>query len=402
MPTPSAACARLTARAHPTAPATPARLAALFALLTLLAALALLAPARLDASGCCAGYGNFGLDARWNGATTGQPEEERTVTVSHAATTTTRALYAEINKTFGDAWVKKTRYTLALNAAHGPAFAHTRAIAAGQSEADIVTLDNPAAIDALADAGLLPTGWRARLPHHSGPVTTTLVFLVRKGNPKAIRDWADLSRPGLRAALPDPRDSSVGQWIWLAAWTLALERAHGDPDQARADVHALYRNAPAIYPSANAATGAFIRRKSLDLLPILENEARARLAVGELPADDIEIVTPPASLRVETPVAWLDANVQKHENARVSASLLMYLFTPPAQEIAARHFLRPTDPATAQKTAAAFPPLRLLTLDDTLGGWPAARARLLGPGSELDRARQTLLAAPPPAAPPKS
>jgi sulfate transport system substrate-binding protein len=320
---------------HLAAPALRAAPAVALALLTALV------PARLAASGCCAGGGDFGLDARWTGNTASQPEEERVVTVLNAATTTTRGLYAEINKAFGDAWVKKTKYSLALNGAHGPAFAHTRAILAGQSEPDIVTTDNPAAIDGLAAAGLLPADWRSRLPNNSVPFTTTLVFLVRKGNPKAIRDWADLARPGIRSVLPDPRDSSAGQWVWLAAWALALERAGGDTEKARADVLALYRNAAALYPSANSAAGAFIRRKSLDVFPILENEALARRAVGEIPPDDFEIVTPPASLRVETPVAWLDANVKKHENARVSASLLMYLFTPPAQEIAARHFFRP-------------------------------------------------------------
>lgn len=363
--------------------------------LAALALLAALAPARLDASGCCAGTGNFGLDARWSGDTASEPEEERIVNILNAATTTTRGLYAEINKVFGEAWVKKTRYSLAINGAHGPAFAHTRSIATGQSEADIVTLDNPAAIDDLARAGLLPAGWRARLPNDSVPFSTTLVFLVRKGNPKGIRDWADLSRPGVRAVLPDPRESSIGQWVWLAAWALALERADGDSGKARDDVLALYRNAVAVYPSANGATGAFIRRKTIDVLPILESEALARTAVGELPAGDYDIITPPASLRVETPVAWLDANVKKHETERVSASLLMYLFTPVAQEIAARHYFRPTDAAVAQKNASRFSPVRLLTLAGAFGGWDAARQRFFGPGSELERDYQALISGAP-------
>lgn len=359
--------------------------------LALLAALALPAPARLAASGCCAGTGNFGIDARWSGNTASEPVEERIVNILNAATTTTRGLYAEINQVFGEAWVKKTKYSLAINGAHGPAFAHTRSIATGQSEADIVTLDNPAAIDDLARAGLLPAGWRARLPNDSVPFSTTLVFLVRKGNPKGIRDWADLSRPGIRAVLPDPRESSIGQWVWLAAWALALERADGDSEKARDDVLALYRNAVAVYPSANGATGAFIRRKTIDVLPILESEALARTAVGELPAGDYDIITPPASLCVETPVAWLDANVKKHETERVSASLLMYLFTPVAQEIAARHYFRPSDAAVAQKNASRFSPVRLLTLAGAFGGWDAARRRFFGPGSELERDYQALI-----------
>ncbi|MDR0902825.1 MAG: sulfate ABC transporter substrate-binding protein [Opitutaceae bacterium] len=352
----------------------------------LLAALAaLLAPGRAPASPCCAGVGSFGLDARWQNSGTAAPGEEKIVSVLNASTATTRDFFAEINSIFGKAWVAKTDYSLALNSSHGPAFTHTRLLASGGEEADIVTLDNPAAIDELSAAGLLPAGWRARLPNNSTPFTSTLVFLVRKGNPLAVRDWADLARPGVRGILPDPRDSSVGQWVYLSAWALALERAGGDTEKARAEVAALYRNAVSLHSSASGAAGAFVEKGAGDVTVLLESEALARRAAGELPASLFEIVTPPASLRVETPVAWLDKNVGKHENARVSASLLIYLFTPEAQEIAARHHLRPVNAGVAARTAANFAPVRLLTLDSAFGGWDAARKRFFGKGGELER-----------------
>jgi sulfate transport system substrate-binding protein len=362
--------------------------------LALAAALALAPTPRASGAGCCAGAGDLGIDARWQNNREPVPEEAPVVTLTSASTPTTRGLFADLSNIFGKAWVAKTKYSLASNTAHGPAFAHTRSIIAGKTEPDIVLLDNPAAIDPLAAAGFLPADWRARLPQNSVPFGTTLVFLVRKGNPKNVRDWGDLGRDGLGVVIPDPRDSSVGRWAYLSAWALALERANGDEARARAAVRSLYRNASALHGTANGATGAFVRNKLGDVLLILENEARARAAVGEIPSSEFEIVTPPAGLFVETPVAWLDKNVSKHENLRVSASLLLYLFSPEGRAIAARNHFRPVSQTAAApaalrpadiQTPSGFPALRLLTLDDAFGGYSAAQRRFFDKDAELDR-----------------
>ncbi|MDR2430098.1 MAG: sulfate ABC transporter substrate-binding protein [Puniceicoccales bacterium] len=350
------------------------------------------------------GAGDFGIDARWSNQRPPAAEEERVVAVQNAANTTARAFFAEINKTFGAAWVAKTDYSLSLGGAHGPTFAHTRSILVGQSEPDIVTFDNPAAIDELAAAGLLSANWRSRLPNNSVPFTTTLVFLVRKGNPAKVRDWSDLVRADVRAILPDPRSSSVGQWLYLAVWADALERTGGDAGRAREHVRALYRNAASLHSSANGAAGAFLRGKAAEggrkgavshvvpaVLVLLESEARARRDAGEIPAEAYEIVTPPRSLRVDLPVAWLDKNTARHENTRVSASLLLYLFSPEGQEAAARHHFRPVDATVAAKVAARFAPVRLVSIDDVFGGWDATRRRFFAPGGELDREYKTLV-----------
>lgn len=333
--------------------------------------------------GCCGGTGTFGVDGRWAPLNLSSvPAKERVVSIHNASFGTTRGLFAEINALFGQAWVKKTSYSLTVNGSHGSTFAQTRAILAGASEPDFVTLDHPAAIDELATRGrFLPADWRSRLPNDSVPFTTAVSFLVRKGNPKAIRDWSDLAKPGVELVTPDPRLNSTGQWIYLAAWASALDRAGGDGEKARAGVIDLYRHVIHLNSGSDGAAAAFTERGVGDVLLLLENDALARAARD--PA--VEIVTPPVTLRVDLPVAWIDRNVDRHGTTRVTASYLIYLYTPEAQEIAARHHYRPVDETVAQKYAASFPSTRLLTLEKSFGGWPRTHKRFFAPDAILER-----------------
>ncbi|MDR0536271.1 MAG: sulfate ABC transporter substrate-binding protein [Puniceicoccales bacterium] len=343
----------------------------------------------LHASACCAGFGDFGLDGRWI-SNAPKPEEVLTVTVENAATPATRAFFSDINKAFGKAWVAKTNCNLVLSGAHGPAFAHLRSVLGGGSAPDIVAFDSPEAVDSLAAAGHLPANWRTRLPNGSVPFYTTFVFLVRKGNPKGVRGWGDLFRPDVALVLPDPRHSSVGQWAYLAAWADALGRA-GGVGKAREAVFAFYKNAVSLHGSADGAAEAFLRGGAGDVLVLLECEEFARRAGGEI-TSAFETVSPPTGLRVEYPVAWLDKSTGGHGTTRVSASLLMYLFETEAQEVAARHHLRPFDPGVAQKHAAAFAPIRLAGLEKVFGDWASVQKRFFAAGSELDRDYPRLVA----------
>ncbi len=346
-------------------------------------ALLIASPALRASPGCCGGVGAFGLDGRWTPLDLPPvPKKERIVSIHNASFGSTRDLYAEINATFGKEWVKKTNYSLTVNGTHGPSFAQTRVLLADKSDADFVTLDHPSAIDELALRGrFLPENWRTRLPNNSVPFNTTIVFLVRKGNPKAIRDWPDLAKSGVAIVTPDPKLNSVGQWIYLAAWSTALQREGGDVEKSRASIIELYHNVAVLNSNSDGAAQTFTEKKTGDVLLLLESEALALAALDKA----YEVVAPPASLRVETPVAWLDKNIEKHGTARVTISYLMHLFSPEVQEIAVRHHYRPIDEAVAQKHASAFAPVKLLTLDETFGGWPQAYTRFLAPGAALDR-----------------
>ncbi|EIP96732.1 sulfate/thiosulfate-binding protein [Opitutaceae bacterium TAV1] len=343
--------------------------------------------AQFTSPGCCGGGGDFGVNGQWKQIDVSNvPKKDRVVSIHNASFGTTRDLFAEINREFGKEWVKKTSYSLTVNGTHGSTFAQTRALLEGgdSAEADLVTLDHPGAIDILAAPGnLLPADWRSRLPNDSVPFSTTVVFLVRKGNPKAIRDWSDLVKPGVSVITPDPRRDSVGQWIWLAAWASALRQTGNDEAAARARVLDLYRQVPVLNSTSAGSLATFAEKSTGDVLLVLESEARARLRASG--GSRFEIVTPPASLRVDLPVAWLDRNVDKHGTTRVTASYLIWLFDPKAQEIAVRHHYRPSDRDIARKHAGSFPSLEIVSVDDAFGGWSAVRERFLSSGGILER-----------------
>ncbi len=339
------------------------------------------------AAACCNGEGAFGVDSRWTQIDVSSvPPKDRVVTIQNASFGTTRDLFAEINKIFGKEWVKKTSYSLTVNGTHGSTFAQTRTLLGGgaSSDADLVILDHPGAIDLLSTPGnLLPADWRTRLPNNSVPFTTTVVFLVRKGNPKAIRDWSDLVKPGVSVITPDPKRDSVGQWTYLAAWASALRQTGNNEAAARDTILKLYAQVPVLNSTSAGSLATFTQKSTGDVLLVLESEARARLSASD--GSRFEIVAPPVSLRVDLPVAWLDKNVEKHGTTRVTASYLIYLYDPKAQEIAARHHYRPTNPEVARKHAASFATLEIISIDDAFGGWTGVRDRFLSPGGILER-----------------
>lgn len=352
-----------------------------------LAFLALISVRLLAGSACCSGSGDFGLEGSWTGP--GDAKGPKTVTFTHASYESSRPLFAELNADFAKRWAKKTGFKLTVSETHGGTEAQERAIQKG-AEPDIISLDNPGAIDELARTStLLPASWKSRLPDNSAPFTTTVVFVVAKGNPRHIRDWNDLVADGVKIITPDPRTSGRGQWNYLAAWGYA-RRARGSDDAARAFVARLYERVSVLNSSARGAADTFVRRGEGDVLLVWESEARDLLAAGGGRA--LEIVTPPASILVEPPVAWIDTHVAKHENARVSISFAKYLYSPEAQEIIARYHYRPRLPEVAAK--AKLPPVQLFTVDEQFGGWSSAAEQHFAKGRLVEQILRTADAAP--------
>ena len=249
--------------------------------------------------------------------------------------------------------------------------------------ADVVTLALAYDIDALADRGLLATDWQKRLPDNSTPYTSTIVFLVRKGNPKGIRDWGDLIKPGVQVITPNPKTSGGARWNFLAAWGYARKLPGGTDDSAKAFVKALFQHVPVLDTGARGATNTFVQRGVGDVLLAWENEAF--LAQKELGKDAFEIVAPSISILAEPPVAVVDKNAQKHGTQAVAEAYLKFLYTPAAQEIIARNFYRPRLASVEAKYSAQFPKLKLFTIDDTFGGWRAAQKRFFADGGVFDQ-----------------
>jgi sulfate transport system substrate-binding protein len=295
----------------------------------------------------------------------------------------TRELYADYDKAFADHWKAQTGETITARASHGGSGAQARAVIDGL-EADVVTLALAYDIDAIAEhAKLLPEDWQTRLPDNSAPYTSTIVFLVRKGNPKHIRDWADLVRDGVKVITPNPKTSGGARWNYLAAWGYALRQPGGDDAKARAFVAALYRNVPILDSGARGATITFTQRHQGDVLIAWENEAF--LALQEFGKDQYEVVVPSVSILAEPPVALVDKNVDKHGTRALAEAYLKYLYTPEGQELVAAHFYRPRDPAVAAKHAETFPQLPLFTVDRVFGGWKAAQATHFADGGVFDQ-----------------
>jgi sulfate transport system substrate-binding protein len=291
------------------------------------------------------------------------------ITLLNASYDPTRELYAHLAPLFAAKFKADTGKTLELKTSNSGSGAQARAVIDGL-QADIVTLALAYDIDAIADRGLIAPNWQERLPQHAAPYTSTIVFLVRKGNPKGIKDWDDLIRPGVKVVTPNPRTSGGARWNYLAAWGYALKK-QGSDDKARAFVKALFANVPVLDTGARGATVTFVERGIGDVLIAWENEAF--LAVNELGKDKFDIVVPSISILAEPPVAVVDSVVDKKGTRAAAEAFLKYLYTPEAQAIIAKDGYRPRDPDIARQYASHFPHVELLTIED-FGGWRKAQA----------------------------
>ena len=292
----------------------------------------------------------------------------------------TRELYRDINDSFAASWKAKTGQDVTIRQSHGGSGAQARSVIEG-SPADVVTLALAYDIDSIADkAKLLPANWQARLPHGSTPYYSTIVFLVRKGNPKAIHDWGDLIKPGIQVITPNPKTSGGARWNYLAAWAYA-QKTYGAA-KAKDYMIKLIRNVPVLDSGARGATTTFVQRGQGDVLLAWENEAF--LAVNELGKGQFDIVVPSVSIRAEPPVAVVDANVDKHGTRKVAQAYLDYLYTRPAQQIIAKDYYRPIDPVVAKQYADKFPRLQLFTIQN-FGGWTKAQAAHFADGASFDQ-----------------
>jgi len=293
----------------------------------------------------------------------------------------TRELYQEVNAEFARSWREKTGQEVRIEQSHGGSGKQARSVIDGL-EADVVTLALAADIDAIARSGVLPADWQKRLPDNSTPYTSTIVFLVRKGNPKAIRDWPDLARPGVSVITPNPKTSGGARWNYLAAWGSVLERG-GTEAEARELVAGIFRNVPVLDTGARGSTVTFVERGIGDVLLAWENEAL--LAVAELGAGRFEIVVPPVSILAEPPVAVVESVAARRGTQEIARAYLEFLYSPAGQELAARHHYRPRDPEVAARYAARFPKVGLFTIDARFGGWAKAQPAHFGEGGEFDR-----------------
>jgi sulfate transport system substrate-binding protein len=296
----------------------------------------------------------------------------------------TRELYEDYDKAFAAYWLGKTGDNVTINQSHGGSGKQARSVIDGL-EADVVTLALAYDIDALAtQATLLPANWQSRLPNNSTPYTSTIVFLVRKGNPKGIHDWNDLVKPGVSVITPSPKTSGGARWNYLAAWAFALQQPGGNAASAEAFVKQLYHNVPVLDSGARGATVTFVERGIGDVLLAWENEAF--LAVKELGPAKFDIIAPSLSIVAEPPVSLVDQYVDQHGTRKVAEEYLKYLYSAQGQEIAAKHFYRPRDPAVAARYAKQFASIpKLVTVDAVFGGWTKAQATHFADHGTFDR-----------------
>ncbi|MCK9917884.1 sulfate ABC transporter substrate-binding protein [Microbacteriaceae bacterium K1510] len=295
----------------------------------------------------------------------------------------TRELYRAYNDAFIKYWKEKSGKTIAVQQSHGGSGAQARAVIDGL-EADVVTLALEADIDAIVqNSGKIPADWRSRLPNNSSPYTSTIVFLVRKGNPKGIKDWDDLTKDGVEVITPNPKTSGGARWNVLAAWAWALDKYHGDEAKVRDYVGALFKHVPVLDTGARGSTTTFVQRKIGDVLLAWENEAF--LALDELGVGEFEIVVPTISIKAEPPVALVDKNAEKHGTTEVARAYLEYLYSDVGQQIAAKNYYRPSKPeAVSAEANKRFPNVKLATIDD-LGGWKIVQPKFFGDGGIFDQ-----------------
>ena len=304
------------------------------------------------------------------------------VTLLNVSYDPTRELYEAVNTAFAKAWKERTGQAVTVKQSHGGSGKQARALIDGL-EGDVVTLALAYDVDAVAKAGLLVTDWQRKLPQNASPYTSTIVFLVRKGNPRGIRGWDDLVKSGVQVITPNPKTSGGARWNYLAAWAHALGKSGGDEAKAKEFVRALFKNVPVLDSGARGATTTFVERGLGDVLLAWENEAL--LAVERLGKGQLEIVVPPLSILAEPPVAVVDRVVDRRGTRAVAEAYLEFLYSEEGQELAARHHYRPRDPKVAQRHARDFPKLDLVTVDQVFGGWQKAQATHFADGGVFDQ-----------------
>lgn len=297
----------------------------------------------------------------------------------------TRELYRDFNAAFARQWKAKTGESVSVKQSHGGSGAQARAVIDGL-EADVVTLALAPDTDAIATRGLIHPDWQKRLPQNSSPYTSTIVFLVRKGNPKGLRNWDDLVRPGVSVITPNPKTSGGARWNYLGAWGYVLGKSGKSESKARDFVGALYKNVPVLDSGARGSTTTFVERQIGDALIAWENEAF--LALKEFGADKFEIVVPSVSILAEPPVAVVDKVVDKRGTRAVAQAYLDYLYSPEGQEIAARNFYRPRLVEISKKYAKNFAQVKLFTVDEVFGGWGKIQKRHFDDGGVFDQIYQ--------------
>ena len=310
-------------------------------------------------------------------------QAQGSVTLLNVSYDPTRELYQDFNAAFAKYWKAKTGETVTVKNSHGGSGKQARSVIDGL-DADVVTLALAYDIDALHDHGkLVPADWQKRLPSNASPYTSTIVFLVRKGNPKQINDWPDLARSGVDVITPNPKTSGGARWNYLAAWAYALKQPGGNADSAKAFVKRIYGNTKVLDSGARGATTTFVERGIGDVLIAWENEAY--LAVKELGPDKFQIVTPSLSILAEPPVSVVDKTVDKKGTRKVAQAYLEYLYSAEGQEIAAKNYYRPRDAKVAAKYAKQFAPVKLVTIDEVFGGWRNAQKTHFDDGGEFDQ-----------------
>jgi sulfate/thiosulfate transport system substrate-binding protein len=311
------------------------------------------------------------------------PAAANAVTLTNVSYDPTRELYKAINTAFAEAWKKQSGESVSFRMSHGGSGKQARAVIDGLA-ADVVTLALASDIDAIAEASTkLPKDWQKRLPSNSAPYTSTIVFITRKGNPKAIRDWDDLVRPGVAVITPNPKTSGGARWNYLAAWAYARAK-YGDETKAKQFVANLFRNVPVLDSGARGSTTTFAQREIGDVFLSWENEAN--LVLEEFGKDKFEVVYPSLSILAEPPVAVIDGNVDRNGTRKVAEAYLAFLYTPEAQAIIARHGYRPSKPEAASKDdLARFKDIRLVTIDGDFGGWAKAQPEHFGDGGTFDQ-----------------
>ncbi len=304
------------------------------------------------------------------------------VTLLNVSYDPTREFYQDVNSAFNRSRAARGLPPVTVRQSHGGSGKQARSVIDGL-EADVVTLALAYDIDAIATRGLIRSGWRKRLPDNATPCTSVVVFLVRKGNPKGIRDWADLARPGTVVITPNPKTSGGARWNYLAAWGYARSRPGATDDSARAFLAKVLRNVPVLDAGARAATTTFVQRGIGDVLVTWESEAR--LALEKMGTDRVSIVLPSITIQAEPPVAIVDAVVDRRGTRREAQAYLDFLYTPEGQELAARHYYRPRNPEVLARHRAQFPDVRVLTIDRDFGGWAAAQKTHFDDGGTFDR-----------------
>ena len=308
------------------------------------------------------------------------------VTLLNVSYDPTRELYQDFNAAFAKYWKAKTGEIVTIKQSHGGSGKQARAVIDGL-QADVVTLALAYDVDALFERGkLIPKDWQKRLPNNSAPYTSTIVFLVRKGNPKQIRDWDDLVKPGISVITPNPKTSGGARWNYLAAWGYALKKNNRDEAKAKDFVTRLYKNVPVLDSGARGSTTTFVERGIGDVLIAWENEAF--LAVKELGGEKVEMVVPSTSILAEPPVSVVDKVADKHGTRKVAQAYLEYLYSPEGQDIAGRNFYRPRVEAIAAKYAVQFSKLNLFTIDQVFGGWQKAQPTHFADGGVFDQIYQ--------------